>query len=147
MKNIDKFGYLIISITWIFIAMLEKKAHEPIETIVIPAFVCMVLGWGVYWYTLKRSNLLTALGAGMFWPLYLIYYLFGRSKGGQSGGAVDRPKVGAFMSGLTGTDKKVICQNCGCRLKKGMMGGWSAIMGDSNCVKQGKKCVPQESLL
>jgi hypothetical protein len=52
------------------------------------------------------------------------------------------------MRSLTGTDKKVICQNCGSRLKKGMIfGGWSPAFFDSHCTKQGKKCVPQESLL
>ena len=61
--------------------------------------------------------------------------------------ADDRPKVRGFMAGFTGTNKKVICQNCGSRLQKGMIfGGWSPIF-DSHCTKQGKKCVPQESLL
>ena len=44
-------------------------------------------------------------------------------------------------------NKKVICQNCGSRLRKVMLFGWTTILSETPCVKQGKKCVPQESLL
>ena len=80
MKNIDKFGYLIVSMAWItysiYISMLEKNAHTPIETSVLVCFSLIVLGCGAYWFTLKRSNVLIALAAGIFWPLVAIYFLF-----------------------------------------------------------------------
>ena len=53
-------------------------------------------------------------------------------------------QVSSFMQGYTGTDKVMICRNCGCRLRKGMLGGWAPIAANSHCVKVGKKCVAEE---
>ena len=48
----------------------------------------------------------------------------------------------SFMTGLTGTEKKIRCINCGCRLRVGVMGGWAPISSAaSSCSKQNKNCV------
>ena len=121
---------------------------KPLSEVIPRALAYGVIASIIFNHQSKSRSLIEAWLIAMFFPIYFIYYLLvGRSKGGQSGGGDDRPKVGAFMRGYTGTDKKVICQNCGCRLKKGMMGGWSPITADSHCVREGKRCVPQESLL
>jgi hypothetical protein len=133
---------------YVIIIVSGLDSGKPLSEVIGGALAYGVIASIIFNQQSKSRSLIAAWLIAMFFPMYFIYYLlFGRSKGGQSGGADDRPKVGAFMRGLTGTDKKVICQNCGCRLGKGMMGGWSPITADSHCVKLGKKCVPQESLL
>jgi hypothetical protein len=129
MKNIDKFGYLIVSIVWIIytisISMLEKNAHIPIQDLVLICFGLIVLGCGVYWFTLKRSNALIALAAGIFWPLVAVFFLL------------------KYLSTFVKTpSEQATCRNCGHKI--GLLNG-KANMGFfalNPCTKQGKNCVP-----
>ena len=50
-----------------------------------------------------------------------------------------------FMTGFTGTEKKIRCINCGCRLRLGLLGKWEPISSAaSSCSKQNKNCVGVE---
>jgi hypothetical protein len=127
---------------------LSENPGMPALDVIGRSLLYGVIASIIFYSQAKKRPLFKAWLIAMFFPIYAIYYIFfGRSKGGQGSEVDGRPKVGAFMRAYTGTDKKVICQNCGCRLKKEMMGGWSPITADSHCARERKKCVPQESLL
>jgi hypothetical protein len=50
-----------------------------------------------------------------------------------------------FTKGYLGTEKKIRCINCGCRLKVGLFGRWEPYTSSaSKCYAQGKNCVGVE---